>query len=71
MFRKEIKRHNKNIYDDIKEIDKLLIDIKVNIHDLEKLGDYKEQLLKDMDLLNIDFYKLKVNFNDEIKKCGN
>ena len=70
MFRKEIKRHNKNIYDDIKEIDKLLIDIKVNIHDLEKLGDYKEQLLKDMDLLNIDFYKLKNNFNEDLKKCG-
>lgn len=70
MFRKEIKKHNKNIYDDIKEIDKLLIDIKVNMHDLEKLGDYKEQLLKDMDFLNIDFYKLKVNFKDDLKSCG-
>lgn len=71
MFKEEIKRHNKNIYDDIKEIDNLLSDIKVNMHDLEKLGDYKRQLYKDMDFLGIYFYKLKVNFNDDLKKCGN
>ena len=70
MFKKEIRRHNNIIYNDIKEIDKLLIDIKVNMHDLEKLGDYKRQLIKDMDFLGIDFYKLKVNFNDDLKKCG-
>lgn len=70
MFREEIKRHNKNIYDDIKEIERLLIDIRVNMHDLEKLGDYKRQLEKDMDFLGIYFYKLNINFNDEIKKGG-
>ena len=70
MFKNEVARYNKNIYDDIMKIDKLLIDIRVNMHDLEKVGDYKRQLAKDMDFLGIYFYKLKVNFNEEIKKGG-
>lgn len=70
MFKEEKKRYNQNIYNDIKEIDKLLIDIKINMHDLEKLGDYKRQLEKDMDFLGIDFYKLKNNFNEDLKSCG-
>ena len=59
MFEKELKSYEENIYTDIKELDRILIDIKVNIHNIEKLGKDTKDLEKQVDNIGIELYKLK------------
>lgn len=59
MYNKELKSYGESIKKDIREIDKLLIDIKVNIHNIEKLGKDTKDLEKQVDNVGIELYKLK------------
>ncbi len=59
MYNKELKSYGENIKKDLGEIDKLLIDIKVNIHNIEKLGKDTKDLEKQVDNVGIELYKLK------------
>ena len=59
MFREELKAELKQNYDSIKNIDKEIINIKVAIHNLEKLGLDTKNLEKLLDNVGIEFYKLK------------
>lgn len=77
MFKKERINNFKTLVDSYKEIDKKIVDIKVAMHDLEKLSynediEFLENLEKQLDNMNIEFYKLKQeiikNAYDFIKK---
>jgi hypothetical protein len=59
MYNKELKSYGESIKKDLGEIDKLLIDIKVNIHNIEKLGKDTKDLEKQVDNVGIELYKLK------------
>ena len=59
MYNKELKSYGERIKKDLGEIDKLLIDIKVNIHNIEKLGKDTKDLEKQVDNVGIELYKLK------------
>ena len=59
MFEKELKSYEKNIDTDIKELDRILVDIKINIHNIEKLGKDTKDLEKQVDNVGIELYKLK------------
>jgi len=59
MYSKELKSYGESIKKDLGEIDKLLIDIKVNIHNIEKLGKDTKDLEKQVDNVGIELYKLK------------
>lgn len=59
MFEKELKSYEKNIDTDIKELDRILVDIKINIHNIEKLGKDTKDLEKQVDNIGIELYKLK------------
>lgn len=67
MFREELKNELKQNYDSIKNIDKEIINIKVAIHNLEKLGLNTKEFDKLLDDLGIEFKKLK-DFNDDFTK---
>lgn len=59
MFSKELKNEFKKIYDSNKKIDEELVNIKIAIHNLEKLGLDTKDLEKLLDNVGIEFYKLK------------
>ena len=67
MFKDELKKELKQNYDSIKTINKEIINIKVAIHNLEKLGVNTNEFDKLLDNLGIDFKKLK-DFNDDFTK---
>lgn len=67
MFREELKAELKQNYDSIKNIDKEIINIKVAIHNLEKLGLDTKEFYDKLDEMCIEFKKLK-NFNDDFTK---
>ena len=67
MFSKELKNEFKKIYDSNKKIDEEFVNIKVAIHNLEKLGLDTKNLEKLLDNVGIEFYKLKQNVNEEIR----
>ena len=73
MFKKESMRNFKILVDSYKDIDKKIIDIKVAMHDLEKLSysediEFLEQLEKQLDNMNIEFYKLKQEIIKKVEK---
>lgn len=68
MFRNEIKDNLKTIYDSTKKIDNELVNIKVAIHNLEKLGLDTKDLEKLLDNVGIEIYKFKNYSNDLIKE---
>lgn len=59
MFSKELKNEFKKIFNSNKKIDEELVNIKIAIHNLEKLGLDTKNLEKLLDNVNIEFYKLK------------
>jgi hypothetical protein len=67
MFKTELKAELTAIYNSNKNIDKELVNIKVAIHNLEKLGCNTRDLEKMLDNIGIEFYKFK-NENREIIK---
>ena len=73
MFKKERLNNYKMLVDSYKEIDKKIIDIKVAMHDLDKIAynedlDFLENLEKQLDNMNIEFYKLKQEIIKKVEK---
>ena len=73
MFNKERISKFKTLVDSYKEIDKKIVDIKVAMHDLEKLSfnediEFLENLEKQLDTMNIEFYKLKQEIIKKVEK---
>ena len=73
MFNKERINKFKTLVDSYKEIDKKIVDIKVAMHDLEKLSynediEFLENLEKRLEDMNIEFYKLKQEIIKKVKK---
>ena len=73
MFKKERINKFKILVDSYKEIDRKIVDIKVAMHDLEKLSysediDFLENLEKQLENVNIEFYKLKQEIIKKVEK---
>lgn len=73
MFKKERINYFKTLVDSYKEIDKKIVDIKVAMHDLEKLSynediEFLESLAKQLDNMNTEFYKLKQEIIKKVEK---
>ena len=73
MFEKERISKFKTLVDSYKEIDKKIVDIKIAMHDLEKLSynedtEFLENLEKQLDNMNIEFYKLKQEIIKKVEK---
>lgn len=67
MFKEELKAELRQNYESIKNIDKEIINIKVSIHNLEKLGLNTNEFYDKLDEMCIEFKKLK-DFNDDFTK---
>ena len=67
MYKNEIKKELQAIYNSNKNIDAELVNIKIAIHNLEKLGFNVKDLEKMLDNIGIEFYKFKVE-NKEVLK---
>lgn len=68
MLKEETKTYLKDLYDSIKEIDKSILNFKIAMHNLDKLGYNIEEIKKLLDNEQIEFYKLKTLTNDFIKE---
>ena len=73
MFKKERMNNYKMLVDSYKEIDKKIIDIKVAIHDLDKIAynedlDFIKELEKQLENMDIEFYKLKQEIIKKVEK---
>ena len=73
MFKKERISKFKILVDSYKEIDRKIVDIKVGMHDLEKLSynedtEFLENLEKQLDNMNIELYKLKQEIIKKVEK---
>ena len=73
MFKKERINNFKTLVDSYKEIDRKIVNIKVAMHDLEKLSynedtEFLENLEKQLDNVNIEFYKLKQEIIKKVEK---
>lgn len=68
MLKNETKTYLKDLYDSIKEIDKSILNFKVAMNNLDKLGYNVEDIEKLLDNEQIEFYKLKTFTNDFIKE---
>ena len=73
MFKKERINKFKTLVDSYKEIDRKIVDIKVAMHDLEKLSynedtEFLENLEKQLENMNIEFYKLKQEIIKKVEK---
>ena len=68
MKKEETKTYLKDLYDSIKEIDKSILNFKIAMHNLDKLGYNMEEIEKLLDNEQIEFYKLKTKTNDFIKE---
>ena len=70
MFSGEIKNELRIIFMDNKEIDKKITEIKVALHNLEKLGLDTTELYKQLDNVGIEFYKFKTKTDDVIEEIS-
>ena len=73
MFKKERINNFKTLVDSYKEIDRKIVDIKVAMHDLEKLSynedtEFLENLEKQLENMNIEYYKLKQEIIKKVEK---
>ena len=73
MFKKERINNFKTLVDSYKEIDKKIVDMKVAMHDLEKLSynediEFLDNLEKRLENMNIEFYKLKQEIIKKVEK---
>ena len=68
MFKSETKKYLEDLYDNINIIDKSILDFKIAMHNLDKLGYNIEQIEKLLDNEQIEFYKLKTFTNNFIKE---
>ena len=73
MFKNERMKEFRSLVDSYKEIDKKIIDIKVTMHNLEKISynediEFLKDLEKQLDNMNIEFYKLKQKIIEKVEK---
>lgn len=68
MKKEETKKYLKDLYDSIKEIDKSILNFKIAMHNLDKLGFNIEEIEKLLNNEQIEYYKLKTKTNDFIKE---
>ena len=68
MNKEETKKYLEDLYDNINIIDKSILDFKIAMHNLDKLGYNIEQIEKLLDNEQVEFYKLKTKTNDFIKE---
>ena len=68
MFKSETKECLKDLYDSIKEIDKSILNFKIAMNNLDKLGYDIKEIEKLLDNEQIEFYKLKTSTNNFIKE---
>lgn len=67
MFKNEVKNELQTIFTSSKNIDNEIVNIKIAIHNLEKLGLDTKEFYKLLDNLGIEFKKLK-DFNADYTK---
>ena len=67
MFKNEVKNELQTIFTSSKNIDNEIVNIKIAIHNLEKLGLDTKDFYKLLDNLGIEFKKLK-DFNADYTK---
>ena len=68
MFKDELKNELKVIFTSNQEIDQKIVDIKIAIHNLEKLGMDVKQLYNLLDNIGIEFKKFKDYSTDYTKE---
>ena len=73
MFKKERINNFKTLVDSYKAIDKKIVEIKVAMHDLEKLSynddiEFLDNLEKQLENVNTEFYKLKQEIIKKVEK---
>ena len=68
MKKEETKKYLEDLYDNINIIDKSILDFKIAMHNLDKLGYNIEEIEKLLDNEQIEFYKLKTSTNNFIKE---
>ena len=68
MLKEETKKYLRDLYNNINIINKSILDFKIAIHNLDKLGFNIEEIEKLLDNEQIEFYKLKTFTNDFIKE---
>ena len=68
MLKEETKKYLKDLYDSVKEIDKSILNFKIAMQNLDKLGYNMEEIEKLLNNEQIEFYKLKTFTNDFIKE---
>ena len=67
MLKEETKKYLEDLYDNINIIDKSILDFKIAMHNLDKLGYNMEEIEKLLDNEQVEYYKLKTFTNDFIK----
>ena len=68
MYLNEIKNNLKAINDSKKAIDNEIVNIKIAIHNLEKLGINTKKMMDLLDEVGIEYYKFKEYSTDFIKE---
>ena len=68
MKKEETREYLRELYNNINIIDKSILDFKIAMHNLDKLGYNIEEIKKLLDNEQIEFYKLKTFTNDFIKE---
>lgn len=68
MFINEVKKEYQTIYNSTSKIDDELVNIKIAIHNLEKLGINTKDLEKQLDNVGIELYKFKTKNIERFKE---
>ena len=68
MLKEETKKYLRELYNNINIIDKSILNFKIAMHNLDKLGFNIEEIEKLLDNEQIEYYKLKTKTNDFIKE---
>lgn len=68
MLKEEKREYLRELYNNINIIDKSILDFKIAMHNLDKLGFNIEEIEKLLDNEQVEFYKLKTKTNDFIKE---
>lgn len=71
MFKNQIKNEYLNIKKLEEIIDSNLIDIKISLHTIEKLGINMEELYNQLESVGIEFYKFKIRTLEKCKELYN
>ena len=68
MKKEETREYLRELYNNINIIDKSILNFKIAMHNLDKLGYNIEEIEKLLDNEQAEFYKLKTFTNDFIKE---